>query len=128
MPIRYEIDDAQGVVWTTASGVLTDEELIQHKQALVADPRFRPGMKEFSDVRGVDRLDVTPQGIARFIQFDQMHSEALNGHKLALVVPTDFVFGMGRMYQQRVDGEVSSVQVFRDQDEARAWLGLDEAE
>ena len=81
-------------------------------------------MKELSDIRPVSQLDVTPAGIGRFVQFDQQHADALDGHLLALLVPSDLVFGMGRMYEQRGADVSPSVRVFRDEAEARAWLGL----
>lgn len=122
MPIQYEIDEDRGVVRTTASGRLTDEELLEHKRALLDDPRFRPGMAELSDVRGVDELAVTPAGIAEAAQFDESHSDHFGSHRLALLVPTDLVFGMGRMYEQRTDGNTGGVQIFRDEAEALRWL------
>jgi hypothetical protein len=59
MPITYRIDTKQGLVLTAATGVLTDDELLEHKRALAADPTFSPGMRQLSDVRGVERLAVT---------------------------------------------------------------------
>lgn len=122
MPIQYEIDEKDGVVRTTATGRLTDDELMAHKRALLADPRFRGGMRELSDVRGVDELAVTPEGIANFASFDRAHTGVLEAHHLALLVPTEFVFGMGRMYEQRTDGNTGGVEIFRDEEAALSWL------
>jgi hypothetical protein len=74
MAIRYEIDAPRGIVLTTADGILTDDELLDHKRRLVEDPRFTPGMKELSDVRGVDQLEVTPEGIGRMVALDELHA------------------------------------------------------
>ena len=92
MPIQYDIDEEMGVIRTTASGRLTDEELLEHKRTLLSDARFRPGMRE------------------------------LSRHQLALLVPTDLVFGMGRMYEQRTEGNTGGVEIFRDEAEAQRWL------
>ena len=121
MPISYDIDEERGFVRTVATGRLTDAELLEHKHALMADPRFRDGMKELSDIRGVDDLQVTPQGVMRAASFDSANNAAMGTHRLGLLVPSDYVFGMARMYQMRTDQNMG-VEVFRDDEEAQRWL------
>ena len=122
MPISYRIDSQQCVIWTTITGVLTDEDIISHKKALVQDPAFKPGMKELSDVRGVERLQVTDAGIRRFVAQDACDSSCLQGHRLAIVVSSDFVFGTARMYEALTQANPIDVMVFRDIDKTKAWL------
>jgi hypothetical protein len=124
MAITYAIDSGLGVVFTKATGVLTDDELVAHKQDLLRDPAFKPGMVELSDVRGVERLEVTPEGIRRFVAQDKASADQLRGFKLAIVASKDVVYGMARMYELRTDGDPLLVNVFRDMEEARTWLGL----
>jgi len=124
MAITYAIDPGLGVVFTKATGVLTDDELVGHKQNLLRDPAFKPGMVELSDVRGVERLEVTPEGIRRFVAQDKADADRLRGFKLAIVVSKDVVFGMARVYEMRTEANPLSVNVFRDMEEARVWLGL----
>ena len=50
MLIRCSIDEYLGVVFTTASDVLTEEELLEHKRRVLSDPKFKPGFVELSDV------------------------------------------------------------------------------
>ncbi|MDH3206648.1 MAG: hypothetical protein OEO79_08550 [Gemmatimonadota bacterium] len=122
MAIRYEIDEERSIVMTTATGRLTDAELLAHKEALLADPRFRPGMKELSDIRGVEDLDVSPEGVMAAASFDSRNSPVLETHRLGLLVSTDLVFGMARMYEMRTDGNTGGVKVFRSEEEAMLWL------
>jgi hypothetical protein len=124
MAISYRIDPQLGLVHTTATGVLKDEELLAHKRRLAEDPEFKPEMKELSDVRAVERLEVTTEGVRRLVATDQEQAPQLSDYKLALVVSTDIVFGMARMYQTLTEESVENVRVFRELDEARAWLGL----
>ena len=122
MPLTYLIDEELGVVRTTATGRLTDAELLEHKKVLMDDPKFRPGMRELSDIRGVDALDVSPQGVMRAASFDSANSPTVGRHQLGILVPSDHVFGMARMYQMRTDGNTGGVHVFRDEAEAELWL------
>jgi len=120
MPITYRIDPQSHLVMTVATGVLTDAELLDHKRRLAADPAFEPGMGQLSDIRGVEQLEVTPQGVRQFVAHDRVHAGQLEGHRLAIVAPQDLVFGMARMYQTLTDANVG---VFRDVAEALAFLG-----
>ena len=124
MPISYRIDLERNLVLTTASGTLTDDDIVQLKTRLVRDPDFKPGMKELSDIRGIDQLDVTPGGVGAMVQQDIRDSAEVASHKLALVVSKEVAYGMARMYQTLTKSNIETVSVFRDIDEARAWLQL----
>lgn len=123
MPISYRIDTEKRMVLTKASGTLTDEDVLALKARLTRDPDFVPGMRELSDCRGIERLAVTSAGVRAMVQQDQQQARAGGPHKLALVLSRDVAFGMARMYQSLAESnEQNHVGVFRDIDEARAWL------
>lgn len=123
MPITYSIDRERNVVFTTIRGVLTDDELLDHKMRLTSDPNFKSGMVELSDAREVGELAVTAEGVGRFVTQDSKDSELLKDYKLAIVASEDVVYGMARMYQTLTEKNVPAVRIFRDLDEAKAWLG-----
>jgi hypothetical protein len=125
MPISYRIDEAKKLVLTTASGVLTDSDILQLKSSLVSDPRWTPGMRELSDVRSIDRLDVTTAGVQMMMQSDELHARALDSYRLAIVVAHQLVYGMARMYQMLTEHSVPNVRVFRDMEEAKRWLAAE---
>lgn len=123
MPIDYQIDSARGIIYTTATGILTNDEVLAYKRRLFRDPAFHGDLVELADVRGIERLEVTPEGIGQFVQQDIADSPKLRGYRLAIVASEDFVFGMARMYQTRTSPHLPNVQVFRSMDDATAWLG-----
>jgi hypothetical protein len=88
-------------------------DLLAHKSRLINDADFKPGLRELSDVRAVDRLEVTPNGISQFVARDKADSAKLHDHKLAIVASADVVYGMARMYQTLSDDETQHVMVFR---------------
>ena len=122
MPITFQIDVDQNLILTTASGTLTDEDVLGLKTQLVQHPDFRLGMGELSDIRNIDRLAVTPAGVRAMVQQDKDHQDHVASHKLALVISEDVAFGMARMYQMLTESTMENVGVFRDLDEAKAWL------
>ncbi len=122
MPISYQIDEARGLVLTTASGVLTDGDILQLKSNLVTDPRWRPGLRELSDVRAIDRLEVTTAGVRQMMMADERDAAALASYRLAIVVAHQLAYGLARMYQMLTEHTIPNVRVFRDMEEAKSWL------
>ena len=126
MAMTYEIDEERSLVRTTVSGRLTDADLLAHKHALLADPGFRVGMNELSDIRRVEEFEVTPEGITAAALFDSKNKADVGTHRLALVASADLVFGMARMYGMKTDGNTGGVGVFRNEEEAVVWLEASE--
>ena len=120
MPISYRIDAERSLVVTTAQGVLTDGDILTMKRQLSADPGFKEGMRELSDVRSITDLQVTPAGVQKMAGLDSIATP--DDYKLAIVVGENVVFGMARMYQSLTERNLPHIQVFRDYDAAVSWL------
>ena len=123
MAIEYRIDKKRKIVFTVARDCLTDEELLKHRNKLIADPDFEKGMAELSDVRAVTNFNLSPSAIDDLVSADRQKHPKLEGYRLALVVPDDLGYGLARMYGIRTELNVS-VGIFRDMNEATAWLGI----
>lgn len=124
MPIEYSIDKDLGVIFTTASEVLTESELLEHKRKLISDPNFNPGFVELSDVREISDLAISASGIERLLAQDESDAELLKGYKLAIVVSGALEFGMGVLYEMTSRENVMNVRIFRDFDQAKEWLEI----
>ena len=124
MPISYRIDVARDLILTTGSGTLSDADIVGLKEQLAQDRDFKPGMRELSDLRSIDRLDATAAGVRNMVQLDARESGKVRSHRLALVVSQEVAYGMARMYQALSEPHIGGVAVFRDIDEARAWLDI----
>jgi hypothetical protein len=120
MPISYKIDLDRRLVYTRSWGVLTDADILAHKEQLALDPKFCPTMGQLSDVREIERLAVTTEGVKAMVAHDQAHADRRTGHRVAFVVSTDEAFGMARMYSQRSNPDL--VSVFRSLTDAVEWL------
>ncbi len=123
MPIEYRIDKKRKIVLTVARDSLSDEELLEHKNILMADPEFEKGMVELSDVRAVTHFNLSTAAIDDLVSADRQKHPKLEGYRLAIVVPDDLGFGLARMYGVRTELNVP-VGIFRDMNEAMAWLGI----
>ena len=125
MPAKYRIDTSLGVVFTTGEGVVTKQEILAHGQRLREDPDFDPNYNQIIDVRKAMKIEVSAGELPAIAKLENIFSE----HSLrAIVAESDLKFGMGRMiegYSESSDGQIA---VFRDMEEARRWLGLDQAQ
>lgn len=124
MPIKYRIDEALGVVFTTASEVLTEAELLEHKRKVFSDPKFKPGFVELSDVRFISDLEISPSGLEKFVAEDESDSERLRDFRLAIVVSGALEFAMGAMYETMSRENNKDVRIFRDLQLAKDWLQI----
>lgn len=124
MPMTYVIDSLQNLVRTSGKGVLTDDDVMAHRNALAGDSQFNSKMREISDIREVTDFQVTPAGIRIMVASDVKMVAAGGMHQLAIVAQENVAYGMSRMYQTLGEPNIRSVGVFRTYEDAAEWLGI----
>ena len=122
MTASYRIDTSLGVVFTTADGVLTAEDVERHRETLRQDPDFDPGFNQLIDLRDVVEFGISAGDIAKVSRNQKLFGK---GSRRAIVTATDLSFGLARMFEMHTDVDSGEVRVFRDVAEARRWLGLE---
>lgn len=124
--ILFAYDPATGVRTATYAGTITDEILIDAYRRLIASPDFVPLAHDLADLRGVDELALTPDGLrdlgALFSgPVEPRRPDVLPG--LAMVASSPASFGLARMYELMTERFLpKQTRVFRDFDEAQGWL------
>jgi hypothetical protein len=119
-------DKAQNLTIVTGTGPLTADELIDWVQQYYA-----------GEVTRFILWDLTKATLSA-ISFEEVeaHAKSFNrltgprqGGRSAFVFDSDLEYGLGRMYQalSEIENVPIEFQTFRDIDEARQWLGLDDA-
>jgi len=119
VPITHKIDASKGVVFTTLWGELTLEEARSNTEVMRNDPAFRPSMWQLADARKVTS-EISAEGVKELARTTPF----ARGSRQAIVVESDLVYGVSRMYALRQAEGGIDVKPFRDMQEARAWLGL----
>ncbi len=126
MPISYEIFDDLKLVIAKASGTLTPGEATEYKHEVWGAGRVS-GYDEIFDLSSVEAFEYKAPGEVRDLaQLSSSMDWIGKRRKLALVSTTDIGFGIARMYQAYRESDPASrieVQVFRNFDLARSWLG-----
>jgi len=122
MPADYRIDRSKRIAFSRAWGLFTDQELADNRAALFSDPAFEPDMAQLYDFTGVTEARISSAAIRRLAPTSPFAATA----RRALVVSTDEVFGMARMYAI-LSGREELIQVFRDRASALRWLEAPDA-
>ncbi len=125
MPVISQIDSSLGVVFTTFEGVVVKDDILAELHRFDVDSAFQPSFDHLVDLRGTTRLDVSTEGM----HLVSMHSAFNEKSRRAIVAEKDEMFGVARMYQslRELFKKPDQVRVFYTMEEARHWLGLDEA-
>lgn len=126
MPVDCEILDDLRLVIAKASGHLIGSEIAAYQRNIWTGAKIF-GYDEIFDLTEVQTFDYkSVSDVRELAQLASSMDWASRSRKLALVANTDMAFGLARMYQAYRESDPSSrteVQVFRNHDLARQWLG-----
>ena len=122
MPCDFEIDTVYRLVRTRLWGMVTSDEVMEHRRRLLADPAFRDGYSQLIDMRDMTGTTVTGDEIRQLAE----SSPFAPGARRATVAPLDVNFGLARMFgsfrESHSPGE--QFRVFRKLEDAMEWLKL----
>ena len=115
MPVEYTYDEENNVMYTRFFGVVVDRDLEAQGEAVAADPRIKPGVRELVDLSAIEDIQASTTSLERNIMIDAANREKLAGMRTAIIAGTDLLYGFSRMYQAltEVQGAPSIVEVFR---------------
>jgi hypothetical protein len=120
VPAEYEMDLTLRLVRTHEWGVLTDEDLRGLYEQIRVDPAFEPSFRQLCDLREVTKITASVETLRSLAQTHIF----VPGARRAFVVGRAVDFGLARLFQAYSEVEGQTVEVFRQIDEAEAWLGL----
>lgn len=122
MPVEITIDPERRRIRSRLSGRLCRDTLRAYYEALTAHPDFRPDLSEVFDVSDVSELDLTADEIRDFSAATASAPAHGAGMRVAIVAPTDLVFGLARLYELSQVDAGNRICVLRTLAEAEAWL------
>jgi hypothetical protein len=118
MPASHVVEVADRLVYTTITGVVTFDEVLQQIAALKADPDFNPDFNEIVDMSGASDVRLGYDEFKRIEELDPFSATS----RRAIVVPTNpAVYGVSRMYHL-IQNEDPMIKIFRVEQEAREWV------
>jgi stage II sporulation SpoAA-like protein len=120
MPVIFTIDPERLLVIARASGVLVDDDLRESRRILLDHPDFDREFNELFDAREVEEVAFSGEAMARMAQTSVLARES----RRAFVASTPYQYRMACLFVTLAQPYQPNVQVFRDVDEAMAWLAL----
>ena len=121
MPIDYRIDE-EGKVKTVLTGAVTKDEYMSHPVKLARDSRVSYPLREIFDARNVESTQVSFDEIDSVTSFEGPMPSVLKGARIAVLVGTDFSYGLGRMFQAMSGAKGFDVLVTRSVEEAEDFI------
>ncbi len=98
----------------------TSADLVRAARYTREHPAFRPDMRQLADFRDVTNFLIDAAAVQQLAVLQPYEPDV----RRALLVATDFAYGMSRMYQMLRESPRDQLDVFRDLDAALEWLEL----
>lgn len=119
MPTTFSVDHERKTILTTASGILSLEEALDHLKAKAAAGAVT--YAELFDARDVS-LDFSVQDLMRIAAGVREVLGTAKPGPVAVVTNNNFIYGLARTYQVMTAQDNPRFEVFRDYEAARASL------
>jgi len=128
MPAEHYIDKESKLIITTWVGEATDSELIESFKKYQEEIQNHPDNIDYNevlDLTGVTISRLTTEGIIHISQLASMTDRSDSSRKLAIIVKSNFVYGLARMYEiyrSFSNKSTKEIRIFKDGDEAYEWI------
>jgi hypothetical protein len=125
MPITFRAEHGAKVIVTTATGIVSCADILDHIQAKVVSDVL--SYAELFDARDVT-LDVS---VAELKSIAVKSREAIGKHqpgRVAVLTDSSFIYGLAKLYASLTEKDNPQFKIFQDMDAARSWIsgGLSE--
>ena len=119
-----EIEKEHSRVIATWGPVVTDAALMDYQKSVWSDPAVR-GFDELIDFRGLDKIEVTTEGLEAVAYAAAGMDEQIEPSRFAIVIRDTLSFGLSRMYEAFREMHAKStrqIMIFNQLEQALAWL------
>lgn len=123
MPYSIRSHDNLGCICIKWSGAFSAAEGAAYYREIADHEDYRRGASLFHDVRLVD-ADVPSTEIRKVALGGPRDASPSGVRKIAVLAPADLTFGMMRMLAAMRERPGLELSVFRDLEDAKAWLEL----
>jgi hypothetical protein len=120
MSVTFSLDLERRLLIVKAFGVLVDQDVRAGRQELLDHPDFDREFGQLFDARDVDEVRLSVEVMGRMAQTSILARES----RRAFVATTPYQYRMASLFVTLAQPYQPNVQVFRDIDEALAWLAL----
>ncbi|HVZ74834.1 MAG TPA: hypothetical protein VHJ20_20775 [Polyangia bacterium] len=105
----------------TIEGATSYEDVKAYMDLVVKEPKFRPGMPAIVDCRRVKSL-FSISDLRKTAADARARPEMKVRGRVAVLASSNLIYGLLRMYEVFSEGTPNEMRVFRQPEEAFAWL------
>lgn len=121
MPHAFDFREADGELVIRVEGAVTFEAVDAYMEELRVDPRMVGVHRVLIDLRGITRVEVRGEEIARLAQ--RQRERTREAQRVALLVTGELEFGLARQFGAFAETPgAPERRVFEDEAQAWAWL------
>ena len=116
------LDEGKGVLFT-GSDILKPDEISAVKEEFFRfEDRTRQILYGLVDLNLVTGTSLTMDSIREFADIDKQLALLSPGALIAVIAPTDLLFGLSRMWEMMAAETQWNIHIFRSRTEAEDWL------
>lgn len=119
MAAVLKIDIRRRLVYSSFYGKVTGEELLAHRQRILAEPFFNPAFDEIVDFSDVSQTLINEQALASLASEKSIYGP---NSRHVVVAPSDMPYEIGLRYQQLAQQSRPNLHVVRSLSEAYQLL------
>ena len=123
--VHFNLNYHDAIFEVTTSGDAILQGYYDFTTAVLEHEKWKPGGLMLLNHTELNTGPLTVDNVQAIADISKQYSEQLGKAKVALVVDRDLDYGMTRMWQVLVGSDTTShdsVKIFRNRDEAAAWL------
>ena len=125
MAVVYQIIDRLKLVYARLIGTVDAEALIRHFKELSQDERYITPMKKLVDCRYCDDYRVSTAEEQKLASLKEVFADKFRNERCAIVAPSNLLYGSNRAFQEQSFDSVIETMVFKNFNDALAWLQID---
>lgn len=124
MPIKFEMNLAEGYYIAEYIGSITDAEMLDSWRKFFRGKEWYPGLKNLSDLSQANTDNISAEGVNKLAGLIKSIYQERNGgdEKAAIFVADKLLFGMARMFTAWMGETPIKLHIFEDKNEAMDWL------
>ncbi|HXF10807.1 MAG TPA: STAS/SEC14 domain-containing protein [Desulfuromonadaceae bacterium] len=121
MDVTRTLDPEKKILYTTITGQITLAEIRADMMRLTVVPGYSPEMPGLVDMRGAT-AGLTSDELRQIAETIKANPEVASGARRALLVSSDLMYGLYRMFAAYMSDGPNEYRVFRDEKQALEWL------
>jgi hypothetical protein len=123
--IEYQLLPERALAVVHASGDVDALEILAEGARMFAESDWQAGFSILLDYRRITSFAADSEQIRKIVEQDSNNAPVLEGSRCAVVADKDYVYGLARMWEILSESSALQTMVFRDHDQALAWLGIE---